>query len=93
MISKISCMIGLMVLLSLPAGSLPGEREQKAIALFEGGDLVAAKTTFETIREADGHNHTALYYLGRIALAEDELDNAIDLFRQAVKLDETSSLY
>jgi tetratricopeptide (TPR) repeat protein len=61
--------------------------------LFETGDLAAAEKSFKDALEADGENHAALFYLGRIALADEDIDGAIDQLRQAVKLNETDSDY
>lgn len=93
MVRNILSLLGIILLLSIPAGSFPGDPNDKGVALFEKEAYAEAKTSFETVISADSDNDEALYYLGRIALIDDDLDGSIDLLRKAVKLDETNSVY
>jgi len=81
------------LLLALTAGLLAGEPLDEAIALYEQGDLDGAKQSFTDMLEADGENHAAMFYLGRIALAGEDLDGAIEQLQKAVKLNGTDSNY
>ena len=81
------------LLLALPSFLLAGESLDQAIALYEQGDLTAAKQSFTNILDADAEDHAALFYLGRIALAEQDLDGAIEQLQKAVKLNGTDSNY
>ncbi|MCK5408476.1 MAG: tetratricopeptide repeat protein, partial [Candidatus Krumholzibacteria bacterium] len=87
--------VGACLLFTGPTASL-GEDSgavENAVKLYESGDLSGARNNLERILESDGENHEALYYLGRIALAEDDLDGAIDHLNKAVELDENDSVY
>ncbi len=66
---------------------------ENAVKLYESGDLTGSRASLERILETDGENHRAWYYLGRIALADDDLDGAIDHLNKAVELDEDDSVY
>lgn len=83
----------LIALLAFPLGLVAGESLDHGIQSFESGNFTEAKKSFEGILETNSENHTALYYLGRIDLADEDLDGAIDRLRKAVKLDETNSSY
>jgi len=49
------------------------------------GKLLMETLSFEEALEADSKNHEARFYLGRIALQEDDLDAAIDHLEQALR--------
>jgi tetratricopeptide (TPR) repeat protein len=87
------CLASLILLLLIPVELPAAESLDEAIRMFNAGDFETAKTGFEAELEADRENQTALYYLGRIALIDEDLDGAIDLLRKAVKLDDTDSVY
>jgi tetratricopeptide (TPR) repeat protein len=81
------------LLLALPAGLLAGEAMDEAIALYEQGDLDAAKQAFAAILDADPESDAAPAWLGRIALGQEDLDGAIELLDQAVELAPENSMY
>jgi tetratricopeptide (TPR) repeat protein len=81
------------LLLTLPSDLSAGASLARGIASYEAGDLTAAKKIFEGALEVDGDDHAALFYLGRIALADDDLDGAIDHLQKAVTLNGTDSAY
>jgi len=95
MMIKIFFVAGTIFLL---AGSIPlhgGENAalDQGTTLFEQGDLTGARTSFHEVLRADAENHAALFYLGRISLEENDLDDAIDRLKKAVELDEEDSIY
>lgn len=63
------------------------------IEQFEAGDLAAARQTLEGALAEEPARHLALAYLGRIALAESELDEAIGHLKDAVELERSNSMY
>jgi tetratricopeptide (TPR) repeat protein len=93
MMNRVFCTAGLILLLAFPSGPLAGESLDRGIKLFEAGDFTAAKSSLEGVLASDEENHTALFYLGRIALVEEDLDGAIDRFQKAVRLNGTDSVY
>jgi tetratricopeptide (TPR) repeat protein len=80
-------------MLAIPAELSAAQSLGEAVEMFETGEFTAAKTSFEAVVETDGENHAALYYLGRIALIDEDLDGAIEHLRRAVKLEEDDSVY
>lgn len=93
MTSRVLFIVSAILLLAVPPVLLAGESLDRGMELFEADDLAAAKEVFEGVLETDGENHAALYYLGRIALADEDNDVAIDRLREAVKLNENDSAY
>jgi tetratricopeptide (TPR) repeat protein len=93
MTSRVLFIIGVMLFLAVPSVMLAEESLDRGIALFEAGELPAAQGVFEGVLETNGEDHAALYYLGRIALAEEDNDGAIDRLRDAVKLNDDDSMY
>jgi tetratricopeptide (TPR) repeat protein len=91
--SSAFCIASVILLMAFPPGLLAVNSLDRGIELFEAGDLPAAKESLEGVLEADSENHAALFYLGRIALAEEDLDGAIGRLQQAVKLDGDDSAY
>lgn len=84
------------IALLLAATAAPCSAEasiERAKELFEGRDYAAARLEFEAVLGAQGDNHEALSYLGRIALAEEDLDAAVDALKRAVELDDSNSAY
>ncbi len=61
------------------------------IQSFEAQEYEAAKTQFETVLAAEESNHQAVYYLGRIALQNGDLDASVEHLEKAVSLADTSS--
>ncbi|GAB5410319.1 MAG: tetratricopeptide repeat protein [Balneolaceae bacterium] len=65
----------------------------KGIELFQQGELVQAKTFFNTFLKSDKKNSEANFYLGRIYFDEENYGKAIDWFKKAAKHDRSSSKY
>lgn len=57
-----------------------------AISLFEAGRYDEAEAILQSIHDADRRNARALYYLGRIDMAQGEHDDAEDHFKDAIEL-------
>lgn len=84
----------MMILLLLCAVLARAEEAlETPILRFEAGDLDAARTGFEDVLQTDPQNPVAMYYLGRIFLQQDELDDSIDRFERAVKVDPENADY
>jgi tetratricopeptide (TPR) repeat protein len=63
------------------------------IESYEAEDYAGAKTHFETALTTEPENAQAVYYLGRIALQQGEIDEAVELLEKAVSLDDANSEY
>ena len=57
---------------------------QAGIQLFEAGQLVEARQFFEALHQQQPTNTSAPFYLGRIAYAEENYEQAIPWFKEAV---------
>ncbi len=64
---------------------------EKGIELYEARSIDEAKAQFEPLAAADPADPTATAYLGRIALANEQPDDAVEWFKKAVALDETNA--
>ena len=60
-----------------------GPQMRRAVALFEHGDYAAAKAALSS----DLGDAVAAYYLGRIAVVEDRLEDAVRAFERAIRAD------
>jgi tetratricopeptide (TPR) repeat protein len=69
----------------------PASPINTAIAHFNADRLPQAKAAFTPLAKAG--NHQAMYYLGRIAIDQDDGDEAVDWLKKAVKENDRSSLY
>ena len=79
------------LMLSLTIESGINDGLEKAIHLFEDGKFPEAKEIFQSYIEENDKIPEAAFYLGRIYLIEDSLDEAIDWLKKAVKLNENDS--
>lgn len=66
---------------------------EMGIESYEAEDYAGAKTYFETALTTEPENPQAIYYLGRIALNQGEIDEAVGLLEKAVGLDDANSEY
>ncbi len=64
---------------------------EKAIQQFQDGNLPEAKRLFLSCFEEDPRNAKAALYIGRICMAQDELDESILWLSRAVQLDDQDS--
>jgi tetratricopeptide (TPR) repeat protein len=66
---------------------------KRGAQLFDERNLPAARGEFSAVLGRDRNDANALYYMGRIALAEGRTGEAVEWLEKAVKADERSSLY
>jgi tetratricopeptide (TPR) repeat protein len=66
---------------------------QKGIEIFEKKNYYGAKRFFNDYLQVHPEEATAYYYLGRIAMEEQDLEAATDHFDKAVDIDDTRSEY
>lgn len=89
--TRLNPMILLIAIAATPVRAAAGQDAGRAA--FESGDYAAAARLFEAAIAADENDPVGHYYLGRIALVDDEADLAIDHLKRAVALAEDSSTY
>lgn len=82
-------MMRLAVLVAMPALLAAQTPEQ----LFEQRRLDEARAAFQAQLAKDKNDGNALYYMGRIADAQDKSSEAVDWFEKAVKRNDASALY
>jgi pimeloyl-ACP methyl ester carboxylesterase/cytochrome c-type biogenesis protein CcmH/NrfG len=70
-----------------------GDAHTAAVRLFEAGRLQEARAAFEQIFSREPKNAAAAFYLGRIAFAANDADEAVKWFEQAVALDPAKSAH
>jgi pimeloyl-ACP methyl ester carboxylesterase/cytochrome c-type biogenesis protein CcmH/NrfG len=70
-----------------------GDAVAAAVRLFEAGQFKEARAAFEQIFSREPKNAAAAFYLGRIALAANDADEAVKWIEQAVTLDPANSAY
>ncbi|CAN5516674.1 hypothetical protein BH10BAC4_BH10BAC4_24260 [soil metagenome] len=81
----------LMLLISLVASAqTPVARAKK---LFEENRPIEARTILTTIKDSDNEYASAQYYMGRIAIQENKLDDAEDFFEEAIEVNDKVSDY
>ena len=66
---------------------------QEAIDFFEQGQLNKAQTILEELQNSDKNNPQIYYYLGCVAQAKDEYEQAITHLEKAIKLDGSKADY
>ena len=66
-------------------------RTDEGVRLFDAGKRAEARAALEAAAKEDPKDARAAVYLGRILLAQEDLDNAVLWFEKAVLLDPTSS--
>ena len=67
------------------------DRLDSAVRLFEEGRLSESREILEQYTDDNPLNGRVAFYMGRICLNEENLDEAIDWFKKAVKADENNS--
>jgi len=63
------------------------------VKLFEERNFPAARAEFSAVLARNANDATALFYMGRIAMAEDRAPEAVEWFEKAVKANDASSEY
>jgi tetratricopeptide (TPR) repeat protein len=76
-----------------PAAFAQTGDSQRGARLFEERNYPAARTEFAAVLGRDARDANALFYMGRIALADDRPSDAIEWFEKAVKANDKSSEY
>jgi tetratricopeptide (TPR) repeat protein len=84
-------LVVLVSLLSVPAWSAP--IANRGVQLFQSGEWAKAKVEFAAAVKRNDRDAAAHYYLGRLALVDDDLDTATQQLERAVKLDDNVSDY
>jgi tetratricopeptide (TPR) repeat protein len=84
---------GLIAIATALASSAFAQSIDHAKQLFDGGKYTEAKTELLVLQQANGRSAAAAYYLGRIAMIDNDSDEAIRQFERAVKLEEGNALY
>ena len=69
------------------------ERGASLLSLFDEGLYADAERELTAVASASPSNSAALYYLGRIALEQDEVNRAVRWLERAVRLDDRRSDY
>src|SRR5476649_1518954 len=65
----------------------------RGVQLFEAGDWAGAKTEWSAAVQRNDRDARAHYYLGRLAMLDDDADAAAAQFERAVALEDTASDY
>jgi len=79
--------------LAVPVRAADPPAVEEGVRLFRDGRLEEARVALTPAAEANPPNATAIFYLGRIALAREDAKDAQRRFEVAVALDEQSSTY
>ena len=67
--------------------------EQRGVKLFEDRNYAGARSALSSVLAREPRNAIALYYMGRVAMAEDRSGEAVGWFEKAVKVNDRSSDY
>lgn len=86
---------GLLVfqLLAFDSASLHAQTASRGEQLFESGDWAGARAEFAVAVQRNDRDAGARYYLGRLAMLEDDPDAAAGHFERAVTLAQSVSVY
>ncbi len=82
----------LLCLFSVPPAAAQ-DNLQTGVQLFEAGQLVEARQFFEALHQQQPTNTSAPFYLGRIAYAEKNYEQAIPWFEEAVDGEQCNADY
>lgn len=80
-------------LFHLSAAAETNQGLERGIQLFDEGKYPEAKEFFEGFVKENPKNDTALFYLGKVWLTQEDHDKSIDWLKKAIKLNENSSDY
>jgi len=81
------------VLFHLSVVAEPNQGLERGIQLFDDGKYLEAKEFFEGYVKDNPKNDTALFYIGKIWLIQDDHDKSIKWLKKAVELNENNSDY
>jgi len=82
-----------LVLLSNAASAQHSANLQEGIRLFTSKNYDDAERFFLNVLKEDSENAVAAFYVGRIRLADEDFDEAIEWLDRAAKFDKTNSTY
>jgi cytochrome c-type biogenesis protein CcmH/NrfG len=86
--------LALLLLSVLPVSLLAQSGDpQRGVKLFEERNYPAARSEFSAVLGRNPRDANALFYMGRIAIAEDRAGDAVGWFEKAVKANDNSSEY
>ena len=90
-----TCLVLLCLFLCFPFGptAFAQQNLQTGLQLFEAGELVKARQFFEALHQQQPTNTSAPFYLGRIAFAEENYEQAIPWFQKAADGEECNADY
>lgn len=90
-----ACLVPLSLLLCLFSGPAAFAQDdlQTGVQLFEAGQLVEARQFFEALHQQQPTNTSVPFYLGRIAYAEKNYEQAIPWFEEAVDGEQCNADY
>src|SRR5471032_3641858 len=83
----------LSLLLICLAAAPAGAQAPRGVQLFDAGDWAGAKAEFSATIQRNDRDARAHYYLGRLAMLDDDADAAAAQFERAVALEDTASDY
>jgi tetratricopeptide (TPR) repeat protein len=86
-----SARLAAVLLLCAPALQGASPRTDEGVRLFDAGKGAEARAALEAAAKEDPKDARAAVYLGRILLAQEDLENAVLWFEKAVLLDPASS--
>jgi hypothetical protein len=66
---------------------------ERGVKFFEDGNYPAARSEFSAVLARNAREPNALYYMGRIAIAEGRTGEAVGWFEKAVETNDQSSEY
>jgi tetratricopeptide (TPR) repeat protein len=92
-ISVFITLLALMTGLGTPESFAEDDPLAQAIERFNDGDNTTAARLFEAHLRSNGSDARARFFLARIAIREDQIDDAIDGFREATELAPKNSDY
>ena len=81
------------VLLAVATLTLDAQSAGRGVPLFEAGDWAGARTEFAAAVQRNDRDARAHYYLGRLAMLENDADTAATEFERAVTLDQNVAEY
>lgn len=85
--------IGILAISSALVLAAGNQEIEEAVTLFEEGKLSEARKAFEEIIAQDEENPTAVFFLGKIFMFENEYDKAVKWLEKAVALDGSNYEY
>jgi tetratricopeptide (TPR) repeat protein len=82
-----------LLLLTAAANTVLSQDTSRGVQLFDSHDRAGAKTEFSAALKRNDRDARAHYYLGRLAMLENDADAAAEHFERAVKLDASVADY